>query len=84
MLSINKTVENGNLVYALEGRLDTVSSPELENELKDELADANSLTLDLAGLDYISSLKCSSFLTVRLSNPIFYNKMKRCVMFENK
>lgn len=53
MLSINKTVENGNLVYALEGRLDTVSSPELENELKDELADANSLTLDLAGLDYI-------------------------------
>ncbi len=63
MLNINKTAEDGNLVYALEGRLDTISSPTLENELRDELADANSLTLDLAKLDYISSAGLRVLLT---------------------
>ncbi len=63
MLNINKTAEDGNLVYALEGRLDTISSPTLENDLRDELADANSLTLDLAGLDYISSAGLRVLLT---------------------
>ena len=33
MLNIEKTVENGCVVCALEGRLDTVTSPELEHEL---------------------------------------------------
>lgn len=63
MLNINKTAEDGNLVYALEGRLDTISSPTLENDLRDELADANSLTLDLAKLDYISSAGLRVLLT---------------------
>lgn len=63
MLNINKTAEDGNLVYSLEGRLDTISSPTLENDLRDELADANSLTLDLAKLDYISSAGLRVLLT---------------------
>lgn len=63
MLNINKTVEDGNLVYVLTGRLDTITSPELERELKDELGDANSLTLDMTGLDYISSAGLRVLLT---------------------
>ena len=55
MLNIQKTVENGAAVFALEGRLDTVTAPELEKELKDALDGANSLVLDMAGLAYISS-----------------------------
>ena len=34
MLNIKKTVENGKAFFELEGRLDTVTAPDLENELK--------------------------------------------------
>ena len=37
MLNINKQAENGKLVIALEGRLDTTTSPVLEVELKSSL-----------------------------------------------
>lgn len=48
--------QNGNaLTIALEGRLDTVTSPELEKELKVSLNGADSLILDFSKLDYISS-----------------------------
>ena len=54
-MTINKT-QNGNaLTIALEGRLDTVTSPELEKELKDSLEAAETLTLDFSKLEYISS-----------------------------
>lgn len=55
MLNINKTVENGKAVFALEGRLDTTTSPELEKALKESLDGVSELTLDFAGLEYISS-----------------------------
>ena len=53
-----KIIKNQNgtaLEIALEGRLDTTTAPELENELKNHLDEANELTLDFAKLDYISS-----------------------------
>jgi anti-sigma B factor antagonist len=55
MLNINKTVKDSTLYYALEGRLDTITSPELEEELKASLEDAQALVLDFEKLDYISS-----------------------------
>lgn len=55
MLNINKTVEASAAVLALEGRLDTVTSPVLESELNALWDEINSLTLDFAGVDYISS-----------------------------
>lgn len=55
MLSINKTIENEKAFFALSGRLDTTTAPELENELKASLDGVNELTLDFAGLEYISS-----------------------------
>ncbi|MBQ9156828.1 MAG: STAS domain-containing protein [Eubacterium sp.] len=57
--------ENGNtLNIALEGRLDTVTSPELEAVLKESLDGMTELVLDFEKLDYISS----AGLRVLLSN----------------
>ncbi len=55
MLNINKTVKDNALCYALEGRLDTITSPELEEELKASLENARTLVLDFEKLEYISS-----------------------------
>ena len=55
MLNITKSIENGSAVFALAGRLDTVTAPELERALQESLAGVSELTLDFEGLDYISS-----------------------------
>ena len=55
MLSINKTAEGGELIFTLEGRLDTITAPELEKELKDSLDGADTLVLDFEKLTYLSS-----------------------------
>ena len=55
MLSIIKTVEDGKAEVALEGRLDTVTAPELEQALSESLPELSELTLDFEKLDYISS-----------------------------
>ena len=54
-MTIEKKMNGNELVIALEGRLDTMTSPELEAELNQSLADADSLTLDFSKLEYISS-----------------------------
>ncbi len=55
MLKINKTCEDAKLTVALEGRLDTTSSPELEKSLQESLDGVSELIMDLSGLEYISS-----------------------------
>ena len=55
MLNIIKSIENGKAAFALEGRLDTNTSPELEKELREALPGASALELDFEKLDYISS-----------------------------
>ena len=55
MLNINKTIENGKALFALAGRLDTTTAPDLEKELKESLDGVSELVLDFAELDYISS-----------------------------
>lgn len=48
--------QNGKaMTIALEGRLDTLTAPELDKEFAQSLSQADELTLDFAGLDYISS-----------------------------
>ena len=54
-MTIKKTVDGGKLVLALEGRLDTTTAPQLENELKVSLYDTKALTLDMEKLEYLSS-----------------------------
>ncbi|MBQ3756290.1 MAG: STAS domain-containing protein [Oscillospiraceae bacterium] len=55
MLNINKTKENQSAIVSLEGRLDTVTAPELEKELHALRPGLTELKLDFAKLDYISS-----------------------------
>ena len=54
-MTINKTLNGKTLNIALEGRLDTMTAPELEKELNQSLSGADSLTLDFSRLEYISS-----------------------------
>ena len=70
MLNIEKSVENGNVTIKLEGRLDTVSAPEMEQSLRESLDEVTSLTLDFEKLEYISS----AGLRVLLSTQKIMNK----------
>ena len=53
-MTIEKKMNGTELAIALEGRLDTMTAPELEAELKN-LADVESLIMDFSKLEYISS-----------------------------
>ena len=54
-MTIAKQQNGTTLTLALEGRLDTMTAPELEAELNKSLGGVDRLILDLAKLDYISS-----------------------------
>ncbi len=54
-LSIDKNIDGGNVVLGLSGRLDTVTSPQLESVLDEVLPGATDLVFDLEGLEFISS-----------------------------
>ena len=54
-MTIQKTQNEKALTIALEGRLDTLTAPELEAVLNDALAGVEELTFDFEKLDYISS-----------------------------
>ncbi len=54
-MTIEKKLDGSVLDIALQGRLDTTTSPQLENELKTALDGVTELIFDLAGLEYISS-----------------------------
>ena len=54
-MKIKKTLNEKKLVVELEGRLDTTTAPQLEEELKNSLDGVTELVLDLEALEYISS-----------------------------
>ena len=54
-MNITKIVDENGLTVALDGRLDTITAPELEKELGNSLKGVRELTFDLAKLEYISS-----------------------------
>lgn len=55
MLNITRKGEGTKVEFALEGRLDTVTAPDLEKALNESLSGKEELILDFAGLEYISS-----------------------------
>lgn len=54
-MNMIKKREDDKLTIALEGRLDTTTSPQLEAELKASLDGTASLIIDMKELQYISS-----------------------------
>ncbi len=54
-MTITKNLDGTKLTIALEGRLDTTTSPQLEAEMHPAIDDVTELTFDLEKLAYISS-----------------------------
>lgn len=54
-MNISTKIENTTLSIFLEGRLDTMTAPQLERILKKEINDITELIFDFAGIEYVSS-----------------------------
>ena len=54
-MNIIKEYDDKELVLAVEGRVDTITSQNLEKEINDEFGNFNFLILDFSALEYISS-----------------------------
>ena len=54
-MTIEKIMNNAELTLVLEGRLDTITAPQLEEALKERLEGVQRLVLDFKALEYISS-----------------------------
>ena len=54
-MTINKTANGNELTIALEGRLDTTTAPQLDDELKTALDGITKLEFNFEKLEYISS-----------------------------
>ena len=54
-MTINKDLKGTELIISLEGRLDTITAPELEKELNASLNGVQALSFDFDKLEYISS-----------------------------
>ena len=75
-MTIQKTVNAAELTVSLTGRLDTTTAPQLESELKASIEGVETLTLDFAALDYLSS----AGLRVLLTAQKIMNKQGRMVI----
>ncbi len=64
-MNILKQQEGTVLTIGLEGRLDTLTAPQLEGELRTDLDGVTKLILDLKDLDYISSVGLRVLLTAQ-------------------
>ncbi|MCR4990869.1 MAG: STAS domain-containing protein [Lachnospiraceae bacterium] len=76
MLNINKNAGGVNLTISLEGRLDTTTAPQLEEELKSSLDGVTDLVIDIKDVQYISS----AGLRVLLSAQKTMNKQGKMVV----
>jgi anti-sigma B factor antagonist len=54
-MKIVKKMDGTEMIAAVEGRVDSVTAPELAAALRDPADDFNSLVMDFSKLDYISS-----------------------------
>lgn len=61
---INKICEDNSLKILLEGRLDTATAPQLEEELKAVSDDINTVIVDMEKLEYVSSAGLRVLLTL--------------------
>ena len=75
-MNILKTQDGTALTVAIEGRLDTVTAPQLEGELRSAVNGISELIFDLGALDYVSS----AGLRVLLSAQKVMNKQGRMIV----
>ena len=65
MLNIETNKNGTTLDIALEGLLDTKTSPELEQVIQDNAADVTTINFDFAKLEYLTSAGLRALLTAR-------------------
>ena len=70
MLKVEKKLEDDKFYVAVEGRLDTITSPDLEKEINESIEGVKELTIDFDKVEYISS----SGLRVLLAEQKVMNK----------
>ena len=75
-MEINKVIDGNNCTLELIGRLDTLTSPQLEETLKEVPEDTTELVLDLKELEYVSSAGLRVFLNAQKN---MMNKGKMCL-----
>ena len=63
-MEISKKLDDGKTIVTVSGRVDTTTAPELDAALQG-LTGAETLTLDLAGVPYMSSAGLRSLLTAQ-------------------
>ncbi len=54
-MTVNKQLENTTLTMMIDGRIDTQTSPELEDIIRESIEGAEELILDFTQVKYISS-----------------------------
>jgi anti-sigma B factor antagonist len=68
-MKVEKVVEGNKLTVKVSGRLDTTTSPELEQELAGQLEELEELVMDFTELEYISSAGLRVLLAARKTIP---------------
>ncbi|MBQ7274754.1 MAG: STAS domain-containing protein [Clostridiales bacterium] len=76
MLNISKRTDGKKLTITVEGRLDTTSAPQLEEIVRGQIGDSETLVFDFEKLDYISS----AGLRVLLAAQKIMNKQGKMVV----
>ena len=76
MLDIQKNLDGSKLEFVLDGRLDTITAPQLEEEIKASLDGITDLIFNFSGLTYVSS----AGLRVLLSSQKTMNEKGRMVV----
>ena len=66
-MEIEKIQNEGQTTLKLKGRVDTVTSPKLQDMLAEVLSDSDEIELDFAGIDYVA--RVSSGKTVNVVTP---------------
>ena len=61
-MTIYREKKGDSLTIRLEGRLDTITSPDFDREMEEDLPGIRHLTIDMEGLEYISSAGLRSIL----------------------
>ena len=79
-MTITKDISGTKARLTVEGRLDTMTAPELEKEIQ-SLSAVNSLELDFSNLDYISSAGLRVLLSAHKS---FANKEGMVILNANE
>jgi len=75
-VEIKKNLDDKKMIVEVNGRLDTNSSPDLSDALKDDIPNLNELIFDFKDLNYISS----SGLRVILSTQKVMNKQGKMII----